>query len=261
MFLQQFSFVLKHKSGAQNIVADALSRRNALLVQLQTEITELECLKDLYDADSDFAKIWADCVQGKPIKDFSIRHGFLFKLNQLCIPDSSWRPQLIKEVHCGGLVAHVGRRNTYLQLQARFFWPHLHRDEHPKSWDDLLGQAEFAYNSMTNRSTGKSPFSIVYTKLPNHTVDLAVLPKCSNRSAFLKLVGREAAAFDYFVPMESGDRVVDDFVPPIVEIVHVDSGEVGNDLDNPAHFNASFSNGFVLMDKTVVPIIEVHIFV
>ncbi|PKU69721.1 hypothetical protein MA16_Dca022676 [Dendrobium catenatum] len=55
--------------------------------------------------------------------------------------------------------------------------------EHPKLWDELLSQAEFAYNSMPNRSTGTSPFHIVYTKVPNHTVDVAVLPKCNSRSA------------------------------------------------------------------------------
>ncbi|PKU80749.1 hypothetical protein MA16_Dca023446 [Dendrobium catenatum] len=55
--------------------------------------------------------------------------------------------------------------------------------EHPKIWDEILGQAEFAYNSMTNRSTGRIPFSIVYTKQPNHTVDIAVLPKCSSQRA------------------------------------------------------------------------------
>ncbi|PKU75932.1 hypothetical protein MA16_Dca005979 [Dendrobium catenatum] len=44
----------------------------------------------------------------------------------------------------------------------------------------MLSTAEFAYNSMVNRSTGKSPFSIVYTKLPNLALDVVVLPKCKS---------------------------------------------------------------------------------
>ncbi|PKU66385.1 hypothetical protein MA16_Dca009627 [Dendrobium catenatum] len=55
--------------------------------------------------------------------------------------------------------------------------------EQPKLWDELLSQAKFAYNSMTNRSTGTSPFHIVYTKPPNHTIDVAILPKCHSRQA------------------------------------------------------------------------------
>lgn len=42
--------------------------------------------------------------------------------------------------------------------------------------DLTLAQAEFAFNNMQNRSTGKSPFEIVYTKLPRLTVDLADIP-------------------------------------------------------------------------------------
>jgi hypothetical protein len=34
--------------------------------------------------------------------------------------------------------------------------------EHHNSWDNILPQAEFAYNDSMNRSTGKSPFQIVY---------------------------------------------------------------------------------------------------
>jgi hypothetical protein len=34
--------------------------------------------------------------------------------------------------------------------------------EHHSSWDNILPQAEFAYNDSVNRITGKSPFQIVY---------------------------------------------------------------------------------------------------
>jgi hypothetical protein len=34
--------------------------------------------------------------------------------------------------------------------------------EHHSSWDNIFLQAEFAYNNSVNRSTGQSPFQIVY---------------------------------------------------------------------------------------------------
>jgi hypothetical protein len=49
--------------------------------------------------------------------------------------------------------------------------------EKPKQWDLTLAQAEFAYNSMINRSTGKTPFQIVYCQPPRHALDLTPLPK------------------------------------------------------------------------------------
>lgn len=55
--------------------------------------------------------------------------------------------------------------------------------EYPKQWEELLSKAEFAYTSMTNCSTGKPPFSIVYTKTPNIALDLTVLPKCKPSAA------------------------------------------------------------------------------
>jgi hypothetical protein len=38
--------------------------------------------------------------------------------------------------------------------------------EHHSQWDHILPQAEFAYNDSLNRSTGQSPFYIVYGMQP-----------------------------------------------------------------------------------------------
>ncbi|KAK0597907.1 hypothetical protein LWI29_029680 [Acer saccharum] len=55
--------------------------------------------------------------------------------------------------------------------------------EKPKQWDLALAQAEFTFNSLPNRSTGKSPFSIVYLKAPNFTVDLLHVPGAKSKNA------------------------------------------------------------------------------
>ncbi|XP_020685292.1 uncharacterized protein LOC110101645 [Dendrobium catenatum] len=121
-FLHKFSFVLRHKSGSQNRVADALSRRTALLTQIQTDMQGIQSLQELYADDKDFAEPWTQLTQQpmNPVGDFSIRHDFLFKGNQLCVPESSWREHLIKELHSGGLAAHVGQTKTLEQVQHRF---------------------------------------------------------------------------------------------------------------------------------------------
>ena len=49
--------------------------------------------------------------------------------------------------------------------------------ERPKQWDAAIPQVEFALNTMVNCSTGKVPFAIVYTKVPNQTIDLLQLPQ------------------------------------------------------------------------------------
>jgi hypothetical protein len=44
--------------------------------------------------------------------------------------------------------------------------------EHHSSWNNVLSQAEFAYNDSVNRSTGKSPFEIVYGTQPRGVFEL-----------------------------------------------------------------------------------------
>ncbi|GKA00780.1 putative nucleotidyltransferase, ribonuclease H [Tanacetum coccineum] len=48
--------------------------------------------------------------------------------------------------------------------------------DHVKAWDQKLCQAEFAHNHAVNRSTGFSPFQVVYSAQPRGPLDLMSLP-------------------------------------------------------------------------------------
>ncbi|XP_076902253.1 uncharacterized protein LOC143556935 [Bidens hawaiensis] len=66
--------------------------------------------------------------------------------------------------------------------KRRFFNPSLGNllrclvSDHVKSWDQKLCQADFAHNHAVNRSTGFSPFEVVYSAKPRGPLDLMSLP-------------------------------------------------------------------------------------
>lgn len=123
-YLQQFTFVIKHKAGTLNRVADALSRRHSLLSTLHVSVTGFSVLPELYPIDPFFGKIWND-VQLGTSDDYLIVEDFLFRGTRLCIPECSFRLQLIQELHGEG---HVGRDRTLQLVSASYFWPSLRRD-------------------------------------------------------------------------------------------------------------------------------------
>ncbi|GJV61815.1 putative nucleotidyltransferase, ribonuclease H [Tanacetum coccineum] len=291
-FLEKFTFVVKHKTGVSNRAANALSRRSGLLVTMQVDVSGLDVIRDMVTVDPYFLVVLRGVQAGeKPY--FFLHDGFLFKGNQLCIPDSSLRLQIIKELHDEG---HVGRDRTLQLVQASYFWPTIRKEvdryvkrcrvcqvskgtatnaglymplpvplqpwvdismdfvlglphtqrgdvyrlhglpssivsdrdtrflshfwrslwkmvntqlnfssayhpqtdgqtevvnkslgnllrcllgDHVKAWDQKLCQAEFAHNHVVNRSTGFSPFQVVYSAQPRGPLDL-MTPRVSS---------------------------------------------------------------------------------
>ncbi|GJT98365.1 putative nucleotidyltransferase, ribonuclease H [Tanacetum coccineum] len=123
-FLEKFTFMVKHKTGVSNQAVDALSRRSNLLVFMQVDVSGLDVIRKPLTLDPYFS-IVLQGVQSGQKPDFNTHDGFLFKGNQLCIPHTSFRLKIIKELHGEG---HVGRDRTLKLVQASYFWPTMRKE-------------------------------------------------------------------------------------------------------------------------------------
>jgi hypothetical protein len=64
-FIETFPYIIKHKKGKDNVIADALSRRYSMLSQLGHKIFGLESLKALYGTDFYFKDAYENCREGR----------------------------------------------------------------------------------------------------------------------------------------------------------------------------------------------------
>jgi hypothetical protein len=77
-FIESFPYIIKHKKGKDNVVVDALSRKNMLLTQLDINIPTLESICELYATDHDFAEPYRLCALKNAWEKYHIHDGFLF---------------------------------------------------------------------------------------------------------------------------------------------------------------------------------------
>jgi hypothetical protein len=127
-FIESFPYVIKHKKGKDNVIADALSRRYTMLSQLDFKIFGLETIKQQYVFDADFKDVLLHCKEGRTWNKFVLTDGFVFRANKLCILHGSVCILLLQEAHGDGLMGHFGVKKTEDILASHFFWPKMRRD-------------------------------------------------------------------------------------------------------------------------------------
>jgi hypothetical protein len=121
-FIETFSYIIKHKKGKENIIADALSRYT-MLSQLDHKFFDLESIKELYATAVDFKDAYENCREGRTWNKYVLQDGLLYRANKLCVPTISIRLLFLQEAHRCALMGHFGVKKTEDVLAAHFFWP------------------------------------------------------------------------------------------------------------------------------------------
>jgi hypothetical protein len=132
-FIESFPYIIKHKKGKDNVIADALSRCYTVLSQLSHKIFGLETIKGLYATDLDIKDAFKNFREGRTRQKFLLREGLLYRANKLCVPASSVCLLLLQEAHGGSLMGYFGVKKMEDVLAAHLFWPRMRRDvEHSR---------------------------------------------------------------------------------------------------------------------------------
>ncbi|GAA0175561.1 hypothetical protein LIER_28709 [Lithospermum erythrorhizon] len=143
LYLQQLTFVIKHKAGVQNKVADALSRRHSLLATLTITVPGFDHLPQRYSTDPFFGRVWAEASAGT-LDNYFVLDDYLFRGTRLCIPEGSLCLQIIRELHGEG---HVGRDRTPQGGNRALVDLLLYLvGDNIKAWDTVLCAGDFAHN-------------------------------------------------------------------------------------------------------------------
>jgi len=122
--LAEYHISISYRKGAQNIVADALSRRADHVRGVEEVSKEWAELCKGYEGDLDFGKI-VDIKNpnrydlpshaDKHFPDYRLEKGVLYKAGKICVP-LSYREKVLREAHDSPSGGHPGGRRTYLAI-------------------------------------------------------------------------------------------------------------------------------------------------
>lgn len=87
-YLQEYIFVIKHKSSLENIVTYALSRKVFILHTMSLQVTRFDKLREDYESCPEFGTIFHSLQGNRPMRsrEFMIQDGYFFWGLRLCLP-------------------------------------------------------------------------------------------------------------------------------------------------------------------------------
>ena len=121
-----FNVDLIHKSGRDNVVPNALSRRQELQIILTSELSFMRKICEGYQDDKESKKILDTLRLGKKLEHFRLERGVVwFKQKCMLFPKGKLRLALLKECYEGPVAGHRGVKPTLEELVKNYYWPNL----------------------------------------------------------------------------------------------------------------------------------------
>ncbi|XP_060181956.1 uncharacterized protein LOC132611554 [Lycium barbarum] len=129
--LMGLSYEIHYKKGVENLVADALSRRNETTEQAHFHVITqvlpcwIEEVLNSYKEDQNITQaITSISVDPNSNQNLSLQQGLLRYKGKVWVGNyGELRQQLVRTIHTSGLGGHSGVMATYQRVKAVFYWP------------------------------------------------------------------------------------------------------------------------------------------
>jgi hypothetical protein len=124
-----YSYEIVYKPGAQNRVADALSRVHCLALSIP-HLEFIDKLKEQLLKDDDFQQFVNKVLEkSDEHQHFQVLNGLLFFKGKLFLPNNSpFKQVLLEEFHASLMGGHNGIHRTFGRLQENVFWFGMRKD-------------------------------------------------------------------------------------------------------------------------------------